>query len=341
MIILGIETSCDETSAAIINNGKLISNIVLSQEIHLQFGGVVPEFASREHENQISYIVSKSISSANILITDLDAIAVTYGAGLMGALLVGLNYAKGLAIGLNIPFLGVNHMEGHLYANFIDNPEFDYPFLCLLVSGGHTQIWEVNSFGNYELIGNTVDDAAGEAFDKGARILGLSYPGGPEIEKIAKDGNKNAFKFTIPRVKSSIYNFSFSGLKTALLYTCQKLTDSELKEQKSNLASSFQEVIIDTLLDKLKKAIILTGHSRIAVAGGVAANKRFRDKADVLSKNNGLEIYFPKMQFCTDNAAMIAMAGYQRLKMGEVSNLNLKAKPNLYLNSKGEDQVAS
>ena len=222
MIVLGIETSCDETSAAVIQNGLLMSNVVLSQEIHRKFGGVVPEIASREHEEKLTSIIQLALERASISKSDLDANAVTYGAGLMGALLVGLNVAKGLAIGLNIPFLGVNHMEGHLYANMIDNPQMDYPFLCMLVSGGHTQIWRVDSFGEYTLFSNTVDDAAGEAFDKGARILGLKYPGGPEIQREAIGGNSSAYTFPRPCLKRSEFDFSFSGLKTAILYTCKK-----------------------------------------------------------------------------------------------------------------------
>lgn len=329
MIVLGIETSCDETSAAVIQDGFLKSNVVLSQEIHREFGGVVPEIASREHEVQLTVIIQLALERVSISTSDLDAIAVTYGAGLMGALLVGLNLAKGLAIGLNIPFLGVNHMEGHLYANMIDNPKMDYPFLCMLVSGGHTQIWRVDSFGEYTLFSNTVDDAAGEAFDKGARILGLKYPGGPEIQREAMDGNPHAYIFPRPRLKCSEFNFSFSGLKTAILYTCKKMTPNELLKNRPNLAASYQEAIIDTLLEKLGKVYQKTNIHKISVAGGVAANTRFREKADELSDKMGLNIHFPKMAFCTDNAAMIAMAGYAHLKLGEQSSLDLPAIPNL------------
>lgn len=331
MIVLGIETSCDETSAAVIQDGLLKSNVVLSQEIHCEYGGVVPEIASREHEVQLTSIIEMALERASISKLELDAIAVTYGAGLMGALLVGLNLAKGLAIGLNIPFIGVNHMEGHLYANMIDNPQMEYPFLCMLVSGGHTQIWSVDSFGEYTLFSNTVDDAAGEAFDKGARILGLKYPGGPEIQREAKDGDPDKFSFPRPRLKRSEYNFSFSGLKTAILYACKKMTDDELLQNRSDIAASYQEAIIDTLLEKLKKVYQKTNINKVSVAGGVAANTRFREKASELSDKMGLHIHFPKMEFCTDNAAMIAMAGYERLKSGEQSSLNLPAVPNLSL----------
>ena len=324
MTVLGIETSCDETSAAIIQDGRLLSNVVLTQEIHRKYGGVVPELASREHEQQVISIIDIAINRAEITKTDLEAVAVTYGAGLFGALLVGLNVAKGIAIGLGIPFLGVNHMEGHLFANLIDNPDFDYPFLCLLVSGGHTQIWKVEKFGDYDLIGQTRDDAAGEAFDKGARILGLNYPGGPEIEKKALNGDPDSYKFTIPNVKASEFDFSFSGLKTALLYTVRKIQENKLENQISNLCASFQEIIVDTLLNKLEKSISYTGLSKIAVAGGVAANKRFRKKAQILEQKLDVNIYFPDLKFCTDNAAM---------KKGEISSLDLLAVPNLMLDS--------
>ncbi len=331
MIVLGIESSCDETSAAIIKDGHLLSNVVLSQEIHKEFGGVVPEYASREHEAQITNVIQLAVQRAEITITDLDAIAVTYGAGLMGALLVGLNVAKGMAIALDIPFLGVNHLEGHLFANMIDNPNMVYPFLCMLVSGGHTQIWQVDSFGQYTLHANTVDDAAGEAFDKGARVLGLGYPGGPQIQKAAEGGDRKAFNFPRPRLKKSKYNFSFSGLKTAILYTTQKLSESEKQEQLSNLSASFQEAIVDTLLEKLILVQAECGLTQISIAGGVAANSRFREKASELATEKSLHIHFPKLEYCTDNAAMIAMAGYERLKLGQFSPLDLPAVPNLSL----------
>ena len=331
MIVLGIETSCDETSAAVIHDGFLLSNVVLSQEIHREFGGVVPEIASREHEEKLTSIIQLALDRASVSKSDLDAIAVTYGAGLMGALLVGLNVAKGLAIGLNIPFIGVNHMEGHLYANMIDNPHMDYPFLCMLVSGGHTQIWRVDSFGEYTIFSNTVDDAAGEAFDKGARILGLKYPGGPEIQRESIGGNPSAFAFPRPTLKRSELDFSFSGLKTSILYTCKKMTSDELANNRSDIAASYQEAIIDTLLQKLRKVYLKTNINKISVAGGVAANSRFREKAKEMSQQLSLDIHFPKMELCTDNAAMIAMAGYERLQIGESSPLELAVIPNLSL----------
>ena len=332
MIILAIESSCDETAAAICNDGNILSSVVLSQEIHAQFGGVVPEIASREHDSQIHRIVTTALEKAAITLADLDAIAVTYGAGLAGALHVGLNYAKGLSIGLNIPFVGINHLEGHLYASFLAYPDLKYPYLCFLVTGGHTQIWEVTAPGDYALHSNTVDDAAGEAFDKGARILGLAYPGGPEIEKLAKDGDADLFPFPVPIVKSQPMNFSFSGLKTALLYKSQKLDNDYFAENKVHIAAGYQDAIINTLLNRLELVIEKTGLDTISITGGVAANKAFRQKAETMAKDRNLNFYFPPMKYCTDNAAMIAIAGYHYLNAGAYSNLELKANPNLALN---------
>ena len=246
--------------------------------------------------------------------------------------MLGLNYAKGLSIALNIPFVGVNHLEGHLYASFITYPKMEYPYLCLLVTGGHTQIWEVQSPGDYVLHSTTVDDAAGEAFDKGARILGLSYPGGPEIEKMAKNGDSQKYSFSIPEVKSNPLNFSFSGLKTALLYKCRELSKEENEANISNLAASFQEAILKSLFKRLNHVIEITGIQQVSIVGGVAANKRFRELANTLKNDTMIETYFPIAEYCTDNAAMIAMAGYEKLKDGIHSALSLKANPNLALN---------
>ena len=331
MVILGIESSCDETAAAVCKNGKIISSVVQTQCIHQQYGGVVPEIASREHDSQINYIVHKALKNANCTFKNINSIATTYGAGLLGSLLVGLNYAKGLAIGLNIPFIGVNHLEGHLYASLISCTDLQYPYICLLVTGGHTQIWEVRKTGDYVLHATTVDDAAGEAFDKGARILGLGYPGGPEIEKAAENGDSSSYLFTIPNIKSHPLNFSFSGLKTAIFYKILEMSKDEREKNLSNIAASYQEVIIDSLLDRLIKVIHQTDISTVSITGGVAANKRFREKAGILSRSYNVKIYFPPLEYCTDNAAMIAIAGYQWLKSGYHSSLNLEAKPNLAL----------
>lgn len=331
MIVLGIESSCDETSASIVKDGKLLSNVVHSQTIHNKYGGVVPEIASREHLVNIVDVVEASIDKSNINITDIDGIAVTYGAGLLGALLVGLNFAKGLSVGLGIPFIGINHLEGHLFSNLIESEKVTYPFLCLLVSGGHTQIWEVNTFGKYNLISNTIDDAAGEAFDKGARILGLGYPGGPEIEKSSIGGNEKFHAFPRPMVKNKKEAFSFSGLKTSLKYYIQNMESDKIKFNLSDVAASYQEAIVDTLIDKLKYQIEKTSVKNITIAGGVAANKRFRFKLDDMKKDLDLIIKFPDIKYCTDNAAMIAMAGYYRLINKEYSDYGLHAVPNLSL----------
>lgn len=333
MLVLGIESSCDETAAAVCENGEILSNVVLSQVAHQQFGGVVPEIASREHDSQIYSIIQKALYQANTTFSEIQAIAVTYGAGLVGALLVGLNFAKGLSIALKIPFLGVNHLEGHLYASFIAYPQMEFPYLCLLVTGGHTQIWEVKSPGNYLLHSTTIDDAAGEAFDKGARILGLSYPGGPEIEKMAVNGDPKKFRFSIPRVKNNPLNFSFSGLKTALLYKCRALTNDEVEACKPDLAAGYQETILISLFHQLRQVVKLTDIKLVSAAGGVAANKRFRTMASTLKNESDIEIYFPSIEYCTDNAAMIAMAGYQKLKDGIHSDLSLRANPSLSLDA--------
>ena len=331
MIVLGIESSCDETSASIVKDYKILSNVVYSQEIHSEYGGVVPELASREHQKNISYVVDRSISKSKIKINDIDGIAVTYGAGLKGALLVGLNFAKGMSMALDIPYVGVNHLEGHLFSNIMENKEIKFPFISLIVSGGHTQIWRVNKIGEYDLLANTVDDAAGEAFDKGARLLGLSYPGGPEIQRVSADGDSKFYNFPRPRVKKSKYDFSFSGLKTALLYKVREMGDENMRENVSNIAASYQEAIVDTLLDRIDRISTEENINQISIAGGVAANKRFREKSEELSSKNNISIYFPDLSFCTDNAAMIAMAGYEKLNSGVHSDLALEANPNLSL----------
>ena len=331
MHILGIETSCDETSAAVSNKRAILSNVTVNQLIHNEYGGVVPEIASREHLSLISKVVDKAIIDSKVSIDKIDAIAVTNGPGLKGALIIGVNFAKGLSLGLNIPIIPINHMEGHLFSNFIDLDEIKYPFLCMLVSGGHTQIWLINSYQDYKLYSTTIDDAAGEAFDKGARILGLGYPGGPEIDNIAKNGDPKFFKFPRPEVKKEALNFSFSGLKTALLYYCQKKDKKYIEKNISHIAASYQEAIIDSILNRIKKVINLNRDiKQIYIAGGVAANSRFRKKS-LLCNFNEIDIIFPDLAYCTDNAAMIAMAGYHKIIKGEYSKYNLVPNPNLKL----------
>ena len=327
MIVLGIETSCDETSCSIIKNNKVLSNVVKTQKIHQSFGGVVPDLASKDHEKKITIIVNEALNKANIELSSINGIAVTYGAGLLGSLIVGLNFAKGLALGLNIPLIGISHLEGHLSSGFINNTP-NFPSLSLIVSGGHTQIWKLDDINNFKVISNTVDDAAGEAFDKGARILGLGYPGGPEIEKIAKKGDPFKYKFTIPEVKKNKFDFSFSGLKTSLLYLKNNL-DKKEKYLIEDLAASYQHAIVESLLSKLDRAISTYQIFNIMIVGGVSANKYFRNYALKIQKKYNLNLIFPDFEYCTDNAAMIAMAGYFKLKKKDFSDLSIEPNPNI------------
>ena len=327
MILLGIETSCDETSCSVIANDIVLSNIVKTQKIHKKFGGVVPDLASKDHERKILAIVYESIEEAKVNLSDIDAIAVTYGSGLLGSLIVGLNFAKGLAVGLDIPLIGISHLEGHLSSGFINNsPKF--PCISLIVSGGHTQIWLIESIDKFNVISNTVDDAAGEAFDKGARILGLDYPGGPEIEKLAKKGNPLKYKFPLPEVKNNRFNFSFSGLKTALLYKKNKLDDFD-SYSINDLAASYQHAIVTSLLNKLKRVFLHYKIYNIIIVGGVSANLYFRKSALELKEKHDLNLIFPDLEYCTDNAAMIAMAGYLKLSQIKSSDLSIEPNPNI------------
>ena len=334
MYILGIETSCDETSVAISKNRNVLSNITVSQVIHSDYGGVVPEIASREHLALIARVTEKAYEEANLDITDIDAIAVTNGPGLKGALMVGVNFAKGLAISNNIPLIGVNHMEGHLFSNFIDADNINYPFLCMLVSGGHTQIWLVKGYQDYKLFSTTVDDAAGEAFDKGARMLGLGYPGGPEIEKISKGGSSDKFNFPIAKVKKSKYNFSFSGLKTSLYYFLKKEKKNILKEDMKDIAASYQEAILDALIQKLIYISNEISVYDIVISGGVTSNKRFREKLEILNNEDTYRIHYPPIKYCTDNAAMICIAGYEKILNNQFSDITLDIYPNLLMDQK-------
>ena len=323
MIILGIETSCDETAAALCIDGDIIASNISSQDIHRKYGGVIPELASREHERILNLIIHETLRDSRIGLENLDGIAVTQGPGLSGALIAGTSFSKGLAIGLNIPIIGVNHLEAHIFANFLAEPKLNFPFICLLVSGGHTQLWQVNDFRNYKLLGETRDDAAGEAFDKGARILGLGYPGGPEIEKLALDGDYKSINFPRALVEKNNFEFSFSGLKTSLLYYFEKNN----KESLENIAASYQFAIIDVLVKKLKFAAEFSNTTNCVVAGGVAANKFLRN----YSKNQipNRKIIFPHPSYCTDNAAMIAFLGEKYLLKGKKSKLDFSIKPNL------------
>lgn len=312
-VILGIESSCDETSASICIDGEIKSNIIASQAIHAKYGGVVPELASRVHQQNIIPTVDQAIQLAKIHKNDVDAVAFTRGPGLLGALLVGTSFAKSFALARQIPLIEVNHMQAHILAHFIDNPKPEFPFLCLTVSGGHTQIVLVKDFFEMELLGQTLDDAAGEAFDKTAKILKLPYPGGPLIDKYAQQGNAAAFKLPEPQIPG--LDFSFSGLKTAILYMVQaeeRKDPSFLDKRIADVCASVQERIVTILLNKLNKAVQQTGVKQVAIAGGVSANSGLRQQLTEMGARYGWQVFIPKFEYCTDNAAMIAIAGYQK-----------------------------
>ena len=331
--ILGIESSCDDTSASVIYNGKVLSNIVANQEVHSKYGGVVPELASRAHQQNIVPVVQQALQQANIDKNQLSAIAFTRGPGLMGSLLVGTSFAKSLALGLQIPLLDVNHMQAHILAHFIDEkgskiPSF--PFICLTISGGHTQIIKVTNHFEMAILGETIDDAVGEAFDKSAKILGLAYPGGPLIDKYAKLGNSKAFKFTKPKVGD--LDFSFSGLKTAILYFIQKQVKENpnfIEENLNDICASIQFTIVEILMDKLKNAVKQTGIKNIAIAGGVSANSEIRSRLLMAEKHFGWTSYIPKFEYTTDNAAMIAITGYLKYLNADYSDISVTAKARL------------
>ena len=328
MIILGIETSCDETAAAICYDGEILSNVVSSQMIHSKYGGVVPEIASREHERLLNQVIHKAIQDAKIKIELIDLISVTNGPGLSGALLTGVCFAKGLGLGLGIPVIPINHLEAHIFSNFLAEPNLTYPFVCLLVSGGHTQLWFIKNYEEYEMLGETRDDAAGEAFDKGARIFGLKYPGGPEIEKYSEGGNSDTHFFPRGLIGKKSREFSFSGLKTSLLYFMDDFEESKLIK-KRDIIASYQQAIVDTLVEKMKRAIEVTKVKTCVIAGGVAANKCLRNKLKHSIKN--IEIIFPDISYCNDNAAMIAFLGEKKSKTKTDEKLNFSINPNLKL----------
>ena len=313
MRILAIESSCDETSAAVITNGKILSNVVATQLIHTQYGGVVPELASRAHQQHILPVVDKALNDAKVTKKDLDAIAFTKGPGLLGALLVGTSFAKSMALGLSIPLIEINHMQAHVLAHFIEDPKPSFPFLCLTVSGGHTQIVKVTSPLEMEIIGETKDDAVGEAFDKTAKLLNLPYPGGPLIDKYAKEGNPMAYAFPLPEMPG--LDFSFSGIKTSFMYFLQKQVRANpdfVSENLADICASIQYTLINILLKKLKKASKETGIREIAIAGGVSANSGLRNAIMELGALKGWNVFIPKFEYCTDNAAMIAMAAHYK-----------------------------
>ena len=331
--ILAIESSCDETSAAVVVNGReVLSNVIASQiDTHKKYGGVVPEVASRMHIEAISGVVEEALEEANVTLDKIDAIGVTYGPGLVGALLVGLQFAKGLSFATKKPLIGVNHIEGHICANYIQHKELKPPFVSLVVSGGHTFIVHVKNYGDYEVIGQTRDDAAGEAYDKVARALGLGYPGGPKIDKLAKEGNPKAIVFPKANFHEETLDFSFSGVKSAVLNYLNKCKMQEIEVNKADVAASFQHAVIDVL----KENVLLTCKKRnvktIAIAGGVASNSSLRETLIKEASKRGIEVLFPAPVLCTDNAAMIGSAAYFNLVNGKISDLNLNAKPNLKL----------
>lgn len=331
--ILAIESSCDETAAAVVVNGRdLRSNVISSQiDLHTLYGGVVPEIASRKHIEKINQVIESALQEADMTLEEIDAIAVTYGPGLVGALLVGVAEAKALAYAANKPLVPVHHIEGHISANYIENPELKPPFLCLVVSGGHTHLVKVTDYGQYEILGRTRDDAAGEAFDKVARAIGLGYPGGPKIEKVSKEGNPKAIDFPRAKLGDGVYDFSFSGLKSAVL---NYLNGCKMKGEEiipADVAASFQQAVTDVLVENARLAIKEYGLERFAIAGGVASNGTIRNAMKSMCEEMGVEFYHPSPILCTDNAAMIGAAAYYDYLNGKRAGLDLNAVPNLKL----------
>ena len=329
--ILALESSCDDTSAAILKNDLVLSNEVANQKVHEQYGGVVPELASRAHQKNIVPVVDQALTKANITPKQLHAVAFTSGPGLMGSLLVGTSFAKSLALSLNVPLIDVHHMQAHILAHFINDgsPTPEFPFLCLTVSGGHTQIVQVNDYFGFQVLGETIDDAAGEAFDKTAKILGLPYPGGPVIQKLAETGDPDRFQFSKPNIEG--FNYSFSGFKTSILYAMQKevkLNPNFVKENINDICASVQKSILDILFKKLVKAVKETGINRVAIAGGVSANKPFRER---LKGHETWQTFIPKFEYTTDNAAMIGITAFHKFKNHSFTDVSVTAKARMKL----------
>ena len=333
IVILGIESSCDETAASVVRNGReVLSNVISSQiALHTLYGGVVPEIASRKHIEKINVVIEEALAEAHMTLDDIDAIGVTYGPGLVGALLVGVSEAKAIAYAKNLPLIGVHHIEGHISANYIENKDLEPPFACLVVSGGHTHLVIVKDYGKYEIVGRTRDDAAGEAFDKVARAIGLGYPGGPKIDKVSKEGNPNAIAFPRAKVADSAYDFSFSGLKSAVLNYLNGCKMKNIPIVQADVAASFQKAVVDVLVEHAMHAVEEYGFKKFASAGGVASNSALRSAMEEACKKRGVAFYHPSPILCTDNAAMIGAAAYYEYLAGTRSGWDLNAVPNLKL----------
>ena len=330
--ILALESSCDETAASVVENGRaVLSSVIFSQvDVHALYGGVVPEIASRAHVDACDRVIDQALREANMTLADVDALAVTYGPGLVGALLTGVSCMKGLSFATGLPLIAVNHIEGHVSANYLSTPSLTPPFLCLVASGGHSHLVHVTDYGRYTLVGQTVDDAAGEAFDKGARVLGLAYPGGPTLSKLAQTGDPNALRLPRPAPEGR-YDFSFSGLKTAFINHCHKLSQNGEALPRADLAASYEKAIVDSLCEKSVLAMRESGLSTLCLAGGVSANRRLREQMAEHAARKGFTLCMPELWLCTDNAAMIGSAAYSRLRKGERAGLTLNAVPSLSL----------
>lgn len=330
--VLALESSCDETAASIVENGRVVrSNVIFSQvDVHALYGGVVPEIASRAHVDACDRVLDKALADAGMAFADVDALAVTYGPGLVGALLTGVSCMKGLSFATGLPLIPVNHIEGHVSANYVSTPELTPPFVCLVVSGGHSHLVKVTDYASYELLGQTVDDAAGEAFDKAARVLGLNYPGGPLLSLLAQEGNDRFLPLPHPCPEGR-YDYSFSGLKTAFINACHKMEQKGEVLPRADLAASFEKAVVDSLCEKAVLAVRESGLRTLCLAGGVSANRRLRTQMTELAKANGFTVHMPQLGLCTDNAVMIASAGYYRLRKGELATLALNAVPSLTL----------